>query len=467
MRSLNITIRNAANTRALPDNPSDQQLLQAASALVVSKARILVLLLADNDVNRAIAALYDLGMRRGDVVFLAVEWLGPELFQQIDSLMQMKILELCSGAIQFFPASKVGAIGQTFEAQYQAAYHMESPFYACFYYDAAYLLAYALDYMITRGKDYTQPLALNTALRATRFHGCTGLVTIDTSSNDRSPMMYDIMNARVYTNGSASIVTVGTFNPAGLVLFNFSQDIIWPDNSTTVPTDLRINPLDCPFDASEVVDVPWAAVVMGVLTCVVTGIALGLTLIIWRCAWKSPEMYPMYRAEISFDDYMLFATIGIEALQYSAMAPRRQSWWFFLEISRFASLRIDKFTNLRRGYLWLTLEVLYGILLFWALCIVLMRFRVCKKLVCFERHLKNMSGTVLPFVGDLCFLPICHLLLSILHCTQGVGSAELRTTFLQEDCYQTCWEFSHSLFFAFSVLALWGYVALATAVRPE
>jgi len=280
-------------------------------------------------------------------------------------------------------------------------------------------------------------------------------------------MMYDIMNARVYTNGSASIVTVGTFNPAGLVLFNFSQDIIWPDNSTTVPTDLRINPLDCPFDASEVVDVPWAAVVMGVLTCVVTGIALGLTLIIWRCAWKSPEMYPMYRAEISFDDYMLFATIGIEALQYSAMAPRRQSWWFFLDISRFASLRIDEFTNLRRGYLWLTLEVLYGILLFWALCIVLMRFRVCKKLVCFERHLKNMSGTVLPFVGDLCFLPICHLLLSILHCTQGVGSAELRTTFLQEDCYQTCWEFSHSLFFAFSVLALWGYVALATAVRPE
>jgi len=164
MRSLNITIRNAANTRALPDNPSDQQLLQAASALVVSKARILVLLLVDNDVNRAIAALYDLGMRRGDVVFLAVEWLGPELFQQSDSLMQMKILELCSGAIQFFPASKVGAIGQTFEAQYQAAYHMESPFYACFYYDAAYLLAYALDYMITRGKDYTQPLALNTAL---------------------------------------------------------------------------------------------------------------------------------------------------------------------------------------------------------------------------------------------------------------------------------------------------------------
>jgi hypothetical protein len=93
-QSFNITIRNEESLRALPENPSDEQLFAIMSALVACKVRIIVLIISEMDLYRAIAALYDLGLRRGDVVFLAIEWLSPELFQQSDAEMNRKIIEL-------------------------------------------------------------------------------------------------------------------------------------------------------------------------------------------------------------------------------------------------------------------------------------------------------------------------------------------------------------------------------------
>ena len=31
----------------------------------------------------------------------------------------------------------------------------------------------------------------------------------------------------------------------GVVMFNFTRDIAWPDNTTTIPTDTRLSLIDC------------------------------------------------------------------------------------------------------------------------------------------------------------------------------------------------------------------------------
>ena len=465
-KSFNITIRNDENLRVLPENPSEELLKKVISALIACKVRILVLLLGELDLYRAIACLYDLGMRRGDVVFLAIEWMGPELFQQSDPEMKQKILELCSGAIQFYPIAKIGHIGQTFAEQYQTTYGQEAPFYACFYYDAAYLLAYALDYMLSKGLDYSQPWALNHVLKSTKFRGCSGLVSIDENSNDRSPMMYGIMNAQVSAEGKVSIVTVGTFNPAGLVLFNFTQPLMWPGNTTTVPTDLRISLIDCPFEETEIVDVPSATVVMCVAVCTVVGMAIMCVVFIWVKVWRESGPMQTVRAEISFDDYFLFATIGIEAVQYSAMGASKQTWKQFSYLAQLCSIQLQDLTDLRNGVFWLVLSTTFAVIMAWICLAAVLRFRVCKRVRCVERQLVSLADVLLPTMGDLCFVPVCSFLLSVFHCTQAAGRDAISSTFLQADCYQRCWETPHLIFMCFTVLFFWVYVCLAVALRP-
>ena len=58
--------------------------------------------------------------------------------------------------------------------------------FSCIQYDSLWNLAYALDLAVTRGFDYEDPVTLNDILRNTRFTGCTGNVSFDKSSNDRT-----------------------------------------------------------------------------------------------------------------------------------------------------------------------------------------------------------------------------------------------------------------------------------------
>lgn len=465
--SLKITILNSEDYRAIPENPSEVVLKQAASALVACKARVLILIMNETDLFRCIAALYDLGMRRGDVVFLAIEWLTADIFVLKDAEMRRKTMELCIGAVQFYPVSNIGSIGQAFLSQYEAKYSQEPPFYACFYYDAAYLLAYALDYALSAGLNYSQPSVFSSILRSTKFRGCSGVVTIAEGGNDRSPMMYSISNSQLDGKGSVRIVTVGTFNPAGLVLFNFTSEIMWPDGTTDIPSDLRISEIDCPFEISDVVNVYPAAVIMISAVSGVVGVAILLSLLVWKCCWGQSTTVQTSRAEISFDDYCLYATIGIKAGIYSAMGARKPAWADLATLlSLFFSIDFSQVLTLQRGVYWFALSVTCGLVVLWTCLLALLRFRVCRRLHCCEKRLASLGELFFPLIGDLSFVPICSLFLSVFHCTQAVGSAEISQTFLQEDCYQRCWRSTHVGFVVFGVVLMEGYVALAVAFMP-
>ncbi|CAG9334697.1 unnamed protein product [Blepharisma stoltei] len=92
---------------------------------------------------------------------------------------------------------------------------MESLFAStCSSYDAAYLIGIALDYMINQGFDYTDPYQINSAIRAQKFTGCTGVVSIDKSSNDRVMDIFDIMASKIDTNsGNVNSIQNGWISP--------------------------------------------------------------------------------------------------------------------------------------------------------------------------------------------------------------------------------------------------------------
>jgi polyisoprenoid-binding protein YceI len=49
--------------------------------------------------------------------------------------------------------------------------------------------------MLTSGKDFEDAYKYREIFFKTRFTGCTGVLSFDGTTNDRSPMDYDITNA--------------------------------------------------------------------------------------------------------------------------------------------------------------------------------------------------------------------------------------------------------------------------------
>ena len=158
--------------------------------------------------------------------------------------------ELSRGAVQFTSVSFVGKLGQQVKTDFIARYQIQPIPNSCFCYDSALALSYALDLVIRNGHDYTDPTVLLKYLRGSRFVGCTGTVTFDPDTNDRSPMPYDLLNAQFGDTDDcvAEIKTVGRYDPGSSVLYRFSSDIIWCDGSTSVPLDMRYSTIGCPFE---------------------------------------------------------------------------------------------------------------------------------------------------------------------------------------------------------------------------
>jgi hypothetical protein len=100
--------------------------------------------------------LYDLGVRRGDMAFMGIEWLSENLAIAEPQHEAKKRQELVYGAIQFFPASWVDEYGSDVRANYVADSGIEPGKWSCYYYDAFLANAFTFDWMIQTGKDFEE-----------------------------------------------------------------------------------------------------------------------------------------------------------------------------------------------------------------------------------------------------------------------------------------------------------------------
>lgn len=79
--------------------------------MIDSDAVIVLLVSHSADVPYMIEMFYDLGMRRGDLMFIGVEWLNIEILSKSTDEVTIKVKELLKGAIEFFPSGFIGEVG--------------------------------------------------------------------------------------------------------------------------------------------------------------------------------------------------------------------------------------------------------------------------------------------------------------------------------------------------------------------
>jgi len=454
-----LEIVNNASTRILQTNATSY--LPVLEDLVASKVRVVVLVMYGSLLNFCLETLYDLGMRRGDLIFLPVMWLVPDLFQGTEKAVH-KRKEMLNGALQIYPATFLGPLGRDIQERFQQIYREEPAHFVCTNYDAVLLLAHALDYLRAIGAAYEETSVLSQQLRKARFTGCTGEVSLQ--EGERLPSVFDIQNAVIRENGEMEIVKVGLFKPLSTVLFSFSRNITWPDGTDTVPGDMRINPLDCPFEPKDIRKFWPAEVLEGGSITLLALLGLLSTAVIWRRCWQSGATAMHGRAEISLDDYLLFAAIGVEGVQYCFLGPALQQWSFeaqrFLVFVRWDLQRLFVYSH---QLLMISVCASLGAVGLWAGLLLAAALGLKCTIAQWSYHL-------LPHLGNVSFVPIVFSLLSLMQCGQAATTQDtpgFTDTFLLEDCYLQCWEGCHLGLTIAGLLALATYVPSAVYLRPK
>jgi len=438
------------------------------------QARVLIIVVNNNAVL-LVDYLYELGLRGGDVQVVANEWLSMSLVTTNDTELNRKRSELLRGAIQFSPVSFLGPFGAQVLQDYTSKYKTQPPVYACFFYDSALAIAYALDLVIRNGGDYMDPAVLLKSLRGSRFVGCTGTVTFDPETNDRSPMPYNVLNAQFAGNESfiTNITTIGLYNPTSTVLFRFYSDLIWCDGGTVVPLDMRLSTIGCPFEDRFNKEFPKGKYLLWGICAFIALLTAALTAIIWRIAWNRPLEHLLERKELEINDVIVMAGIAIELVQYLSIGPDvtflSQALFKFMSSTTMDIQDFITYRNGGYGLVWtgvvssVAASILMGIVVFLHLDVRFDWVPCCK-------GLGEISEMVVPFVGNLLFLPIISVLMNAYVCVKGTGTDETSLGFvdsyLSVDCYEDCWQGIHVVHVVGSSVVLLIYTPIAVVLRP-
>mmetsp|Transcript_23765 Transcript_23765/g.23539 ORF Transcript_23765/g.23539 Transcript_23765/m.23539 type:complete len:167 (+) Transcript_23765:1012-1512(+) len=163
--------------------------------LISLKVRIFVLFIMIPDEFYFIEDFYDAGLRRGEAIFIFPSRISENLVIETDPVQKAKLYNLLYGSIVVDQADWVGDFGKEVKKGIAANYP-GSLTNRCFSFDSVLLLMNGIKFTLIGGENVEDYKILNANLRKQRFIGCSGTVSIENGSNERSVMTFGIYNMR-------------------------------------------------------------------------------------------------------------------------------------------------------------------------------------------------------------------------------------------------------------------------------
>ncbi|CAG9334701.1 unnamed protein product [Blepharisma stoltei] len=319
-----LEVLNPESLSEIPDNLNRTTIKNYASsfqAILDTQARLLILICMPPELYYILEELYDLGLRKGDLVVFVKNSVLLTM-TEYDFMYTYKFKETGVPMISISGQNWVGEVGNFAYSKIASLYNAVPYSYACNYYDAAYYIALELDSMINHGFDYYDPYQLNLTMRARKFIGCTGKFSIDKDSNDRILENFDIsVNKIDAASGNVTAYKLGEFHPYSSIMLTIDSPIIYGDGSSIKPDDLRNQDNECPFSNKLVRTFTKGRILT-------FGICFGFALVsfistayIWKTWWNIEIEELKERQEISLQNFIVQITIGIEFFQFVAMGP--------------------------------------------------------------------------------------------------------------------------------------------------
>ncbi|CAG9333081.1 unnamed protein product [Blepharisma stoltei] len=469
---LGISILNDADKRLIPQTylrTNYTQYKHIFKNIYESKARVCVIFMENPYAWHAIEGFYDAGFREGEFVPFFYSKTGG--VQSISNDLEERIMKrkkLMLGSLSAFSDEYIGDYGKQIKSEIAQAFYPQDPSYKCFSFDAFMLAAHGLDYTINKGEDIENSTILNKNLRKQKFEGCSGTISIESSNNNRNSAPINLFNFYYNTTDDTYYETsVVVYTPGSSIPFNIIQKVTWPGNSKTIPTDMRHNNFDCPFEKILVRNSSVGIGMFLVACFTIFSISGIITWIIWK-KWKIVDFPKLEKPKkIKFADMMVYLVIAIDFFQYLYLGPSSSSVNSVVAyISKAISVDLEGLIYFKGTVFWIAMVFTLSAATF---SIFLNIFTVTRFKNIFTWkfcvNLRYFADAILPLIGNALFIPIISFLLNIFSCTHATGDS-ISDTYLDKDCYQYCWKGKHLAFALLSIIAIFIYMPLTVYYRP-
>jgi ABC-type branched-subunit amino acid transport system substrate-binding protein len=398
--------------------------------------------------------MYDMGARRGDFTFIFFTTTGLDAFSQPTG-NSMKRKELMHGSFVVYNAAWVGDYGKGIREEFLKSRNVS--WCRSYNVDAVYTAAKTTQFLLDQGKSYEDHQVFNSAMRLIRFQGATGVISFDSSSNDRNIFYFNLFNFYEDDQGNWHDDEIALISPLGSVYFQSLKEGVWPTGG--IPKDMKEDYKNCGFMEKEIQESQVGKNIKIVISIILLAIVIVLTLYTikrlkyYKLSMMHEKCYAM------FEDYLTLGFIFVESLQIISIGP---SFSDFNEVLSNIS-EVISLNYLQRAF-WVIFLVLLSVTAFW-LVFLLSSF---KKFYCgiksIKRKLNAIKPYTIPIMSNYLFLPIIVSLFSILMCDKSIGK-HLTDSYLNYDCTVRCWKMPHLIYVIVACIEVVSYVPIAILYR--
>ncbi|CAG9309872.1 unnamed protein product [Blepharisma stoltei] len=432
--------------------------------IISLKLRLFVIFLSPPYALYIFESFYDAGLRQGDIIFLSNNRIAYGLSLETDNEQRRKLLELSYGGIAIAQTEWIGEYGETVKNGFVKKYGNQTDF-GCWAFDAAMLLLNGIEFTIKQGENVKNYEVLNNNLRKQKFIGCSGTVSIESGGNQRSFPTLGIYSLR-WDERIQSIYEelVGQYDINSAQLITLYKSILWYDNTTVIPTDTIVYENGCPFPKSKIINSNSGAKILYGISAAVVIFTIITAFAVWKKFWKNITIKQLsIAAHIHFEDYILMGIIAADFFQFISQGPDISDLYMWL--SKACSYSLIHFDSSVTGDIyWIYLYSAMIIACFWIFSafILIFKLKICDSWML--RYARKISLLLLPIIGNLLFVPMISVLLSIFQCDKGIGSS-ITDSFIKNDCTTYCWTQKYSIWGALSIIFLATYIPLTIYFR--
>ena len=260
--------------------------------------------------------MYDVGARRGDYTFIFFTTTGLDAFTQPTG-NSTKRKELMHGSFVVYNAAWVGDYGREMKEDYLMS--RDVSWCRSYNIDAVYTAAKTTEFLLAQGKNYENNDIFNSAMRLIRFTGTTGVISFDSTSNDRNIVYFNLFNFYEDDNGVWHDDEIALISPLGSVYFQSFKEGVWPTGG--IPKDMKENYKNCNFREEVIRDSSLGKRIKIIVSIVLLVIVTLLTVYTikkqnyFRLELMSNKSFAM------FDDYITLGFILVESIQIISIGP--------------------------------------------------------------------------------------------------------------------------------------------------
>jgi Receptor family ligand binding region len=458
------TVSNPVDKRIFPWNYTRNDFEKYKSYFQAAKdTRCRLYVVTTYDRGAILEGLYDIGLRSGDIILMTdptvMQYLIGEEYQYL-----LKRKELLLGALIVSYKEYNGNLGLKIKKELSAIYNDTSNM--CYFYDTFSTIKEAINYMLSRGTDYENPVLLSNAMRTNKFVGCLGTVYFDSASNSRCNSIFGIQQViNNQTTQSFYLIDIADVNLFSSPIINMVGNLQWPLGGDVPSTFRDYSP--CPFDSYEVIESSKGKVVLYCISAFFLCVSVLGAVVSYRL-FRDDMKELKEETMISFSDMVFLSYFLFQFLQFIAMGPDQTPFQYIVpDIQYLASIELVLYFDFKFYSYWVLFYSLLGLMCAWVILvtIIVCRFKYSFQNIFIYDWLRILPDLILPFLGHVGLLPVFSLVMHIYLCEQAIGE-DLQDSFLQRDCTTFCYQGNHKIYVIISSILTTFYLLSTIFCRP-